>query len=497
MKPKARTYYEAKKSLLPDASDRSFQRKEIDPSAIHTVHITGICGTAMGSTAKLFSDAGFNVSGSDTGCYPPMSDIIKELGITFHEGFNEKHVVNKDLVIVANMFGPDNIEGAYVRTHERPQMSIGEALGVFFIENKTAIVIAGTHGKTTTTGLMTHVFQHSGQLPSYLVGGVMKNTNKSAQYYHDSKHFIIEGDEYDTAYFDKAPKFLHYKPKLVIITSIELDHIDIYKDIEDYTNAFRFLIEETKEDGVIFVCNEDSGARTLAKEYSYDKRIVLYGLDPSLSLYAKNIEVTPEGQTFEVVYNTISQGRYSVPLFGTYNLLNTLAVIGTALSEKIPPTLIQKALVTFEGLKRRQEIFGEKNGITVLDDFAHHPTAVIKTLKGIRDHYPNRRIVVFFEPRSNTSRSKIFEDEYSKSFHDADVVIISTPKQKDGYTPPEFMNTEHVVEKINLYTKAYGVSNAEEAITIGVPLLKKNDIVVVMSNGSFDGIHQKILDSIT
>jgi UDP-N-acetylmuramate: L-alanyl-gamma-D-glutamyl-meso-diaminopimelate ligase len=496
MKQKAQDYFDRKIAAFSDADVRVFDRITPSLAAVKSVHITGVCGTATASLGSLFLDAGITVTGSDTACYPPMSTILADLAIDVMP-FGIKNLEGKDAVIVANMCAPGNEEAAYCRETGVPTLSMSEAIHDFFIRDKNSVVIAGTHGKTTTTGICVHVFESAKREPSFLVGGVMKNTGSSARYNADSKHFIIEGDEYDTAYFDKSPKFLHYNPRTVVVTSVELDHVDIYSDIEDYRNSFRFLIEEVSEKGHIFVCGETEGSKSLFEEYREHTNISLYGFDPSYNLCIKNIRTKPTGQEFEVFHQGVSMGDFFLPMFGSYNALNALAVIGVSLFEGLTVEEIKEGLTTFTGMKRRQEIYGEKNGITVIDDFAHHPTAALETLKGIRQHYPDRRIIALFEPRSNSSRSKLFEEEYTESFTPADMVVFSVPKPKDGYNPPEFMDTDLVIRTITEQGKeAYGVYNALEAVELLAGKMKSGDVVVVMSNGSFDGVHEKLLEAI-
>lgn len=496
MKQKAQDYFDRKIAAFPDADVRVFDRVMPSLAGVKSVHITGVCGTATASLGSLFLDAGISVTGSDAACYPPMSTILQDLGIEVLP-FGVGNLEGKDAVIVANLCSPMNEEAAYCRVTGVPTLSMSEAVRDFFIRGKNSVVIAGTHGKTTTTGMCVHVFESAGRKPSFLVGGVMKNTGSSSHYDADSKHFIIEGDEYDTAYFDKSPKFLRYKPRAAVVTSVELDHVDIYSGVEDYRNSFRFLIEEVPEDGRVFVCGETEGSKSLAGEYAGSANISLYGFDPSYDLSIRNIRTTDRGQEFEAVSKGVSLGDFFLPMFGSYNALNALAVIGVGLFEGLTADEIREGLRTFSGMKRRQEVYGEKNGITVIDDFAHHPTAVEETLKGIREHYPDRRIVALFEPRSNSSRSKLFEDEYARSFAAADMVVFSVPKPKDGYNPPEFMDIGVVVGAIASGGKeAYCVYDALEAVDLLRGKMASGDVIVVMSNGSFDGVHQKLLDAI-
>lgn len=494
--------------------------KKIDSDEIRKIHITGVCGKATSSLAGLFAEEGYEVSGSDTGCYPPASDLIDKLNIKFYEGFSEDNVKDKDLTIVANMFGPDsNPEVSYVREKNLPQLSMSEAIAEFFIRDKTSIVICGTHGKTTTTGLCAHVFLSAGRNPGFLVGGVavptldgitetsfssgivkdkLQNTS-DAFILPESKHFIIEGDEYDTAYFDKSPKFLHYKPKVAVVTSLEFDHADIYSDFNEYKKSFVFLAEEmvSAKDGGLLVLNGDSDeVRSLTTYTSAD--VLYYGFKDGNDVTAKDIVVDDKGQSFTLVYKGEEMGKLNIKLFGKYNLANTLAVIAVSLHQGLSFDEIKNGLATFNGMKRRQEIRAVVNGITVIDDFAHHPTAVRETLGGIREHFPNNRIFAIFEPRSNTSRKKMFESDYGNAFSKVDGLVLSMPELRHNDNPSDFIDGNVVVEtsKIRAINKdfyAICVKNGHEAIEKIAAKAIPGDVLVIMSNGSFDGIHEKLI----
>ncbi len=493
--------------------------KKIDSGEVKKIHITGVCGKATSSLAGLFAEEGYEVSGSDTGCYPPASDLINKLNIKFYEGFSEENVKDKDLTIVANMFGPDsNPEVSYVREGNLPQLSMSEAISEFFIKDKTSIVICGTHGKTTTTGLCAHVFLNARRNPGFLVGGVAVPTSdgitetsfsvgikdkaqdgSNTLALPESKHFIIEGDEYDTAYFDKSPKFLHYKPKVAVVTSLEFDHADIYSDFDEYKKSFVFLAEEvaSAENGGLLVLNGDSDeVRSLATHTSAD--VLYYGFEEGNDVAAKDIVVDDKGQTFTLVYKGEEIGELQIKLFGKYNLANTLSVIAVSLHQGLSFDEIKNGLATFNGMKRRQEIRAVVNGITVIDDFAHHPTAVRETLGGIREHFPNNRIFAIFEPRSNTSRKKMFESDYGTAFSKVDGLVLSMPELRHNDNPSDFIDGDVVVETskntaLNKAFYAICVKNGHEAIEKIAAKAIPGDVLVIMSNGSFDGIHEKLI----
>jgi len=496
MQDAARAYYQEKLKRFSDKERREFKRVPV-PSleAIKRVHLIGVCGTAMGSLAGLLAEAGFSISGSDEACYPPMSDMIKKLGITFKEGYKVEHLKGADLIVVGNTCRPDNVEAQYARENGLAVLSLPEALHLFFVEGRRSLVVAGTHGKTTTTGLLAHVFTEAKLEPTYLVGGIMKNYSHSFSV-GSGPHFIVEGDEYDTAYFDKSPKFLHYAPTSAIVTSVEFDHIDIYDDMEDYRQAFRFLLEEIPDEGSVFVWGDSEETRQLGENAKAD--VIFYGLNSRNDIHALDVTLTPEGQEFALIVKGENLGRFFVTLHGSHNLLNTLAVCGMALEEGVSLSKLRQGLQTFEGMMRRQEIVGGAGGVTVIDDFAHHPTAVRETLKAIRDKFPDRRIVAFFEPRSNTSRRKIFEEEYGKSFDLADEVYLSIPPFRHNDKKEDFLDADKVTATISSRgPRASFYPNADTLLRAALPHLQEGDVVLIMSNGSFDGIHQKLLSDLS
>ena len=488
-------YYQEKIESYSDKDKRIFSRVKIpDLQQVKKIHLVGVCGTAMGSLAGLLCEAGYKVSGSDEGCYPPMSTMIARLGIEFKEGYKEDHLVGADLIIIGNTCRVDNPEAAFARDNSLPALSLPEAIKIFFIDGRRSLVVAGTHGKTTTTGLLAHIFSSASLDPSYLVGGVMQNYDES---FHLGKgeHFIIEGDEYDTAYFDKSPKFLHYSPTSAIITSLEFDHADIYKDIIDYTQAFSFLVDIIPPSGFLFLYGDEKRLRELGPRAK--SKVSYYGLGDGNDITAKDVKISPEGQEFGLYIRGKNMGTFFVTLHGNHNLLNTLAVCGMAIAEGVSIESLRDGLKTFKGMRRRQEIVGEVGGVTVVDDFAHHPTAVRETIKAIKEKFVGRRLVVFFEPRSNTSRRKIFEEEYSRAFDGADEVYLSVPPFRHNDRREDFIDAPKMAEVISgRGPKASVFDDAESLLKSALLNIKKGDIVLVMSNGSFGGIHQKLLKSL-
>ncbi len=471
----AKDYYDKKISKFPDAAFRVFDRPGFAIEQIEkvkSIHIIGVCGTAMGSLAGLLVEAGYEVSGSDTGCYPPMSDLINSLGIKFYEGWSESNLANADCVIIGNACGPQNIEAKFARENNLLQLSIGEALNAFCLKDKLSLVVAGTHGKTTTTGLLAHVLAYLGVNPGFMVGGVMMGNGRSFEI-GSGQYFVIEGDEYDTAYFDKSPKFLHYKPYGAIVTSVEFDHIDIYKDMQDYTEAFRFLASEVDPAGILVLCAESDIVLDLSK-YSNSK-IVTYAINKGDFTAKDLIDI-------------------KMPIPGEHNLLNALSVYALLSSLGFDQSAIKKGIETFAGMKRRQEVILDNERVTIVEDFAHHPTAVRETIKAIKNKYKNRRVIAVFEPRSNTSRRKTFENEYIRSFDDADKLLLKVPPLRHNDKPDEFMDAVKVVKGIkDRIVDAELFDTTDQIVENLGASSKPSDVLLVMSNGSFDGIYSKLI----
>ena len=481
---------------FPDAHLRIFKRPLVPlPDAIDEVYLIGICGTGMGSLAGLFQQAGYRVRGSDAAAYPPMSTRLAEMGIPILEGFDPAHLdPPPDLVIVGNACIPTHAEAAYAREHGLVQQSLPEALAHFFIHGRRSLVVAGTHGKTTTTGMLVHVLREAGFDPGFLVGGVMTNGNVSYSA-GSGPHFVVEGDEYDSAYFDKRPKFMHYRPTSAIVTSMEFDHADIYDDWDAYREVFRIFAGLVPPGDLLALCGDDENARALAAHTI--ARVHFYGLEDDADITARNVQPTDGGQRFTLVVDGEALGEIFLPMSGRHNLLNALAVCTIALDEGLKPDELAQGFSTFLGMKRRQEIRGEEGGVLVLDDFAHHPTAVRETIHAVAERWPGRRVVAVFEPRSNSSRRKIFETPYAEAFDAAALAFLSAPPFRHNDDATRFMNADTVVETIT----ARGVPAAvyPNADTLLPPLLdavEPGDVVLIMSNGSFGGIHERLLDAL-
>lgn len=478
---------------LPDADLRQFDRPTVPPpERIEEVYLIGICGTGMGALAGLFKEAGFTVRGSDDGVYPPMSTHLADRGIPVLEGYDPNHLdPAPDLTVVGNACTPTHPEATYARNQRLVQQSFPEALGhCFLTDARRPLVVAGTHGKTTTTGLTVHLLRHAGLDPGYLVGGVPQSGIGSYALGVDAP-FVIEGDEYDSAYFDKRPKFMHYRPHHAVVTSVEFDHADIFRDPEDYRAAFESFVGLVDRTGLVALCGDDEHVRCLAGHTNARTRT--YGLGPENDVRATNRTATPEGQRFTLHLQDTTADVF-LPMHGRHNVQNALAASLLAEEEGVSIEDIRDGLRTFEGMKRRQEVRGRPNDVLVLDDFAHHPTAVQATLEAVRGAHPDRRLIAIFEPRSNSSRRKAFETDYAKSFDEADRVFLKAPPVRHNDDANAMLDPARVVEMIeDRGTLAEAFEDVEGMLPSLVQTLRPGDVALLMSNGSFDGLHEKLL----
>ena len=462
--------------------------------SIRRVYLIGIGGTAMASLAGMLQQRGYEVAGSDEHVYPPMSTYLESLQIPVLEGYTRDHLetFRPELVVIGNVASRNNPEAEATLALDLPYSSMPEAIYELFIKGKHAIVVTGTHGKTTTTSLMAWVLEAAGRDPSMVVGGIPLNFNHNFKLGGGSD-FVIEGDEYNTAFFDKGPKFLHYKSNTLIVNNIEFDHADIYPDLAAIINAFRNGVQQVAPGDTIVANGEDANVMGLRKDAR--ARWITFG---SGDIVAKDVEFAPETTAFTAWWEGREWFRFRTTLSGRHNVLNALAVIATARIRGLSAEEIQKGLETFEGIKRRMEVRGVERGVTVIDDFAHHPTAIATTLDGARRRYPGRRLWALFEPRSISSSRKEFERGYIDAFHEADRVIIGPIFHRDRYQNryglDKMMSVPEIVTRLN----ADGIPATQlddfDAIADNVAReASENDVVVVMSSGAFGGVHEKIL----
>lgn len=455
----------------------------------------GICGTAMASLAGLFKSLGANVTGSDQNVYPPMSTQLEKLGIKIKEGYKKENLIPKpDLVIVGNVIRKDYDEPQALLASDIPYTSLPKAIGEYVIEDRHSIVVSGTHGKTTTTSMMAWVAECVGEKPGFLIGGIPKNYDFSFKI-PEGNFFVIEGDEYDTAFFDKVPKFIHYKPKSVILTSVEFDHADIYKDINDVKKAFNMLMDLIPVDGNLISWAEGEHVVDAAKKCKA-KNNLTYGLNKG-DFQAKNITFSSEFCELDVESKGKLIDHLRLKVFGKHNILNALAVYALAKTLGWDLEKVKKGLETFGGVKRRQEIIGTPNNITVIEDFAHHPTAVDVTVESIKDRYQKGKVFALFEPRSATSRRNIFQKDYVNAFSRADVTILPDVYSAQTLKEDERLSPEIIVSELKKRGKeAHVIPKIDDIVSFLKNAAKPGDVVLIMSNGAFGGIYQKILTAL-
>lgn len=455
-------------------------------------HLIGICGTAMASLAGMLKAVGHKVTGSDENVYPPMSTQLVELGIEIKRSYREEHLQpHPDYVVIGNAIPRGNVEVEYTLNERLRYCSMAEVLKEQFIRGRHSVVIAGTHGKTTTTSLMAWVMEVGGLRPSFLIGGIAENFGASFRV-NDSSFFVIEGDEYDTAYFDKGPKFMHYLPDTVILNNIEYDHADIYADAEAYRLAFRRLINLIPSRGRL-VCGYDSPiVRELAPRALCG--VESFATDFDAHWRAEGIEVSDEGMHFKVYRGQELYGEFRTTLAGRFNVRNCLGVIAAAHSLGISREQIAEALYTFKSVKRRMEVRGVVNGVTVIDDFAHHPTAVRETLEAISERYKGRRVVAVFEPRSWSSRKKVFQKDYEGAFDAASVVVVAAVFESFKLASDDQFSPEELVLALKAKQKsAWAVAGVDKIVELLKSEVRAGDVIAIMSNGGFGGIHEKVL----
>jgi UDP-N-acetylmuramate: L-alanyl-gamma-D-glutamyl-meso-diaminopimelate ligase len=482
--------------IRPQSTDPA---PEVDLEKVRRIYLLGIGGTGMGAFAGLLKQAGYQVAGSDEALYPPMSEMLERWNIQALRGYDTDHLRqpfggDPDLVVVGNVIRRVNPEAEALRRSGLPYLSFPQALGELFLASRESVVIAGTHGKTTTSALVAHLLTHAGRDPSALIGGVSLNLLEEGGgsfRIGKGRHFVIEGDEYDTAYFDKGPKFLHYRPRLAVLTSLEFDHADIYHDLPHYESAFARFVALLPRNGHLAVAESHPRAKTLGENAAC--RVETYGIERG-DLQARDLSFHPDGASFEIWNRSHHLGAFRFPIFGVQNVENALGATSVALAAGLTPEEIRAGLAGFRGVRRRQEILGTPGGVTVIDDFAHHPTAVRATLGAVRARFPDRRLWALFEPRSNTSRRKIYQVDYSEAFDLADRVVIAAPQGGSPVPEDERLDPRALANAIGergkdaLYFEAIG------------PLVEKiadqarsGDILVLMSNGSFGGLAQKLL----
>jgi UDP-N-acetylmuramate: L-alanyl-gamma-D-glutamyl-meso-diaminopimelate ligase len=450
-------------------------------------HFLGICGTAMASVAAALQERGFKVSGSDENVYPPMSTFLQEKGITAKEGYHAENIpADADVVVIGNAMKRGNPEVEAVLNRKLFYLSLPEVLKNYFLRGRHNLVVTGTHGKTTTTALLAWIMEKAGRNPGYLIAGLPKNFGQGARL-NDSKYFVIEGDEYDTAFFDKRSKFIHYLPELLIVNNIEFDHADIFKDLDEIKLSFRRLLNIVPKNGMVLLNGDDPNCVEVAKDCL--AQMVEVGFSKNCAQRIREVGYSSAGSRFK-----LGEETFEIPLIGEFNVRNAAMAAMAARFYDVPTARINSALKSFAGVARRLEVRGEARGVKVIDDFGHHPTAVAHTLEALRHSYRGHRLWAVFEPRSNTTRRAVFQEQLPEAFKFADGVFISQVARLEQIPENERLKPERVVAAIAKDgRRAFYERNADAIVDRIVPMLRPKDVVVVFSNGGFDNIHEKLL----
>jgi UDP-N-acetylmuramate: L-alanyl-gamma-D-glutamyl-meso-diaminopimelate ligase len=468
---------------------------DMTTNAANHIHLLGICGTGMAALAGILQEQGFRVSGSDEHVYPPMSTLLAGLGIPIQNGYRPENLTPvPDLVVVGNVIRRDNPEAQAVLEQNLPRLSLPEALNRFLVGDRQNLVVAGTHGKTTTTALISWLLFALGLDPGFMVGGIAKNFQTNYRVGR-GRYVALEGDEYDTAFFDKRPKFVHFHPRAAVLTSIEFDHADIYPDLDRIIAAFETFLSTIAPGGRVLAW----GDAPLIREVCGRNRaqVAFYGVGPDVTWQAAAIRPVPGGMGFTVLKEGVRWGEFFLPMVGEHNVLNALAALAALAEVGAEVPALQKALPGFQGVKKRQEVAGEFQGVLVVEDFAHHPTAVAVTLAAVRQAYPQRRLVAAFEPRTNTSRRKIFQEPYARAFKDADLVLVREPPDLWKVEPEEQFSSRELVADLRASGREARFFPDTDALLDGLlHTLRPGDVVLVMSNGDFNHLVTRLCEAL-
>ncbi|MGQ9688746.1 MAG: UDP-N-acetylmuramate:L-alanyl-gamma-D-glutamyl-meso-diaminopimelate ligase [Desulfobaccales bacterium] len=459
------------------------------------IHLVGICGTGMAALAGILQELGHRVTGSDEHVYPPMSTFLQNLGIPLQNGYDPRNLNPRpDLVVVGNVIRRDNPEARAVEELGLPRLSLPEALNRFLVGQRQSLVVAGTHGKTTTTALLAWLLHATGRDPGFMVGGLAKNFDSNYRVGR-GPYVVLEGDEYDTAYFDKRPKLVHFQPQVAILTSVEFDHADIYQDLDHVVAAFESFLSRMPADSGVLAWGDAPLVRRVCQRSSC--AVSFYGLQEDNAWLAADISPAEGGLRFQVWREGKIWGSFFTPLLGGHNILNSLAALAVAARVGLTPEELAPALAAFQGVRRRLERVGEFRGILVLDDFAHHPTAVAATLAAVRQGYPKRRLVAVFEPRTNTSRRAVFQEPYARAFTDADLILVREPPDLWKVPEGERFSSARLAADLNTQGKqAFYFPDTDRLLAGLLSLLQPGDLVLIMSNGDFDHLVPRLCQAL-
>ena len=463
----------------------------METDKIRRIHLIGICGTAMAALGAMLKNAGYSVTGSDEGMYPPMSDFLAQNRIDAREGFDEANLCPApDLVVVGNALSRGNPEIEYTLDGRIPFISLPEALKTFFLRQKTPVVVTGTHGKTTTASMISWGLASTGFRPDFLIGGIVENF-QSGFGLNGGEHFVVEGDEYDSAFFDKGPKFLHYLPYIAVVGNVEFDHADIYTDLEAIKLQFRRFVNLIPRKGFLAVGADSPTARQVCENSLCRKET--FGIETDCEWTAKNIEQRDSGCAFEIIHNGKSFLNVRLKMFGNYNILNALGTAAVLNHIGVAREGIRKGLETFAGVRRRMQLRADVAGIRIYEDFAHHPTAVRETLRAVRSAFPRRRIWAIYEPRSATSRRNIFQKEIAEALYMADCVAVPALFRPEKVPEVERLDVSRLINDLRAMGRAaWNPGTVDGIIGKVCEEARSGDLVVIMSNGGFDGIYEKL-----
>jgi UDP-N-acetylmuramate: L-alanyl-gamma-D-glutamyl-meso-diaminopimelate ligase len=466
------------------------------PDNVRAIHLIAACGSAMGALAAMLTELGYRVSGSDHRVYPPMSTFLAEKGIGISDGFRASNLIPRpDLVVVGNTVTQDNPEAEAVNAQQLFFCSLPQALNHFVGTGKQQLVVTGTHGKTTTASLLAWVLEVAGRAPSFVIGGIVRDFGSNYRL-GAGPDLVLEGDEYDTAFFDKGSKFLHFRPHVAVLTSVEFDHADIFRDVAHVREAFgAFVSGLGPECTLIAAAGHPEVDRVLD---GHDGRIIRYGAHTAAQWRLGAVSVDPPWTRFTVLQGGRLHGRFQTRLVGEHNLCNALAVIAVADVLGIGPAAVGPALESFQGAKRRQEVRGRVRGVTVIDDFAHHPTAVRETIRAFRPHCTHGRLIAVFEPRTNSSMRRVFQSVYPLAFDDADLVCVREPSMLAKIPAGERFSSGQLVADLKQRGKnAILFTDTDGIVAFLTREARSGDIVLIMSNGGFDDIHERLLAALT
>jgi UDP-N-acetylmuramate: L-alanyl-gamma-D-glutamyl-meso-diaminopimelate ligase len=467
----------------------------MNSNAPQHIHLLGICGTGMAALAGILKEQGYRVSGSDEHAYPPMSTFLEGLGIRVQNGYAATNLEPRpDLAVVGNVIRRDNPEAQALLASDIPRLSLPEALNRFLVGQRQSLVVAGTHGKTTTTALLSWLLYATGMDPGFMVGGLARNFQ--ANYRVGSGPYVaLEGDEYDTAFFDKRPKFVHFRPRVAVLTSIEFDHADIYTDLDHVIRAFEAYLATVATDGRVLAWGDAPLVRQVCQRATAP--VSFYGQGPDCPWQAADIIPVAGGMQFTARRDGKTWGEFFLPMIGLHNVWNALAALAALAEVGAAPGPLKEALAGFQGVLKRQEVAGEFKGVLVLQDFAHHPTAVGLTLAAVRQGYPDRRLLAVFEPRTNTSRRRLFQAPYAAAFKDADLILVREPPDLWKVEPEEQFSSRQLVADLAQQGKhALYFSDTGQLLAGLLPLLQPGDLVLVMSNGDFDHLVVRLCEAL-